>query len=151
LQNEDASSSSSVYVGTGPARDLTVERLVEADQISQLRSGDNSLQFIRVENSNSNVPETFRVSSFTFNSSTICVTQYASTLLSFDLLQGVVKSVCAMMNKQIYQSLDFSRRLPHFLKLEIDDQINLIKQGWNELLILNVAYLSIPVRISFYN
>lgn len=64
-------------------------------------------------------------------------------------MQGVVKSVCAMMNKQIYQSLDFSRRLPHFLKLEIDDQINLIKQGWNELLILNVAYLSIPVRFFF--
>lgn len=64
-QNEDASSSQSVYVGTGPARDLTVERLVEADQISQLRCGDNSLQFIRVENSNTNVPETFRVSSVT--------------------------------------------------------------------------------------
>lgn len=50
-----------------------------------------------------------------------------------------------MINKQIYQALDFSRRLPHFLKLDIKDQINLIKQGWNELIILNVAYLSIEV------
>lgn len=52
-----------------------------------------------------------------------------------------------MVNKQVYQHFDFARRLPHFLKLPQDDQIQLYMSSWNELLILQVAYMSVPVRI----
>jgi hypothetical protein len=53
-----------------------------------------------------------------------------------------------MINKQVYQHYDFERRLPHFAKLPQNDQIQLFKNSWNELLILQVAYMSVPVRIS---
>jgi hypothetical protein len=59
--------------------------------------------------------------------------------------RGAVSSICAMVNKQVYQIVDFARRLPHFLKLKQTDQMYLLKHGWNELLILSVAYLSVPV------
>lgn len=50
-----------------------------------------------------------------------------------------------MVNKQVYQLVDFARRLPHFMKLPRDDQVSLLKGSWNELLIVSVAFLSIPV------
>lgn len=50
-----------------------------------------------------------------------------------------------MVNKQVYQVIDFARRLPHFLKLSPNDQRYLLKNSWNEVLILSVAYLSVPV------
>jgi type III secretory pathway component EscT len=62
-------------------------------------------------------------------------------------LQGPVSSICAMVNKQVYQVIDFARRLPHFLKLSQNDQRYLLKNSWNEVLILTVAYLSVPVSI----
>lgn len=70
FQNEEASSSSSAYIGTGPARDLNTDRLFEADSLSQNhdKNIEGSLQFIRIENSNTTVPETFRVSSSSITS-----------------------------------------------------------------------------------
>lgn len=50
-----------------------------------------------------------------------------------------------MVNKQVYQVIDFARRLPHFLKLSQNDQRYLMKHSWNEVLILSVAYLSTSV------
>lgn len=61
--------------------------------------------------------------------------------------QGAVSSICAMVNKQVYQVIDFARRLPHFLKLSQNDQRYLLKNSWNEVLILTVAYLSVPVSL----
>lgn len=55
-----------------------------------------------------------------------------------------------MVNKQVYQLIDFARRLPHFLKLATDDQKQLLKSSWNELLILSVAYMSIPVSCMIF-
>jgi hypothetical protein len=118
-QNDDLNnSSSSPYIGNGPARDLTLERIVEAEQISELRSGDNAIPYLSVVGTNTMVPPEFR---------------------------GAVSSICAMVNRQVYQVIDFARRLPHFLKLSQNDQMYLLKHGWNELLILTVAYLSVPV------
>lgn len=56
-----------------------------------------------------------------------------------------------MVNKQVYQVVDFARRLPHFLKLPANDQRFLLKHSWNEVLILTVAYLSTPVSFAFVN
>lgn len=65
-QSEDINSPSS-FIGNGPARDLTIDRILEAVQISELRAGENSLQFIRIDSSNMNVPDTFRVSFVVLN------------------------------------------------------------------------------------
>ena len=50
-----------------------------------------------------------------------------------------------MINKQVFQHMDFCRRLPQFTKLPHNDQMYLLKQSLNELLILNIAYMSIQV------
>ncbi|CAO1407858.1 unnamed protein product [Diamesa tonsa] len=104
-------STSTQFIGNGPAKDLTLERIVEADQISELKCGDNAIQFLRVVPTNT---------------------------------MGAVSSICQMVNKQVYQLVDFARRLPHFMKLPRDDQVSLLKGSWNELLIVSVAFLSIP-------
>ena len=54
-----------------------------------------------------------------------------------------------MVNKQVFQHMDFCRRLPHFTKLPHNDQMYLLKQSLNELLILNIAYTSIQVSSNF--
>ena len=50
-----------------------------------------------------------------------------------------------MVNKQIFQLIDFARRLPHFPKLAREDQVMLVKCGWNEVLIASVAFRSVEV------
>lgn len=65
-QNDDLNnSSSSPYIGNGPARDLTLERIVEAEQISELKSGDNAIPYLRVVGSNTMVPPEFKVTDAT--------------------------------------------------------------------------------------
>lgn len=51
-----------------------------------------------------------------------------------------------MANKQLYQLIDYARRMPHFTQLPRDDQVMLLKSGWNELMIASVAWRSIEVR-----
>ena len=51
-----------------------------------------------------------------------------------------------MANRQLYQLIDYARRMPHFPQLPRDDQVMLLKSSWNELLIASVAWRSIEVR-----
>lgn len=50
-----------------------------------------------------------------------------------------------MVNKQLYQLIEYARRTPHFAQLQREDQITLLRAGWNELLIATVAWRSIEV------
>ncbi|XP_070496291.1 protein ultraspiracle [Chironomus tepperi] len=109
-------SSTQSLVNNGPGRDITVERLMEADQMSETRCGDKSIQYLRVSATNTMIPPEYR---------------------------APVSAICAMINKQVFQHMDFCRRLPHFTKLPHNDQMYLLKQSLNELLILNIAYMSI--------
>lgn len=52
-QNDDLNPTSSV-------RDLTVDRIMEAEQISESRTGDNAIPYLRV-GSNSMVPQEYKV------------------------------------------------------------------------------------------
>lgn len=36
---------------------------------------------------------------------------------------------------ECYQIIEWAKEIPHFLQLSLDDQIALLKSGWNELLI----------------
>lgn len=53
-QNDDLNPTSSV-------RDLTVDRIMEAEQISESRTGDNAIPYLRV-GSTSMVPQEYKVS-----------------------------------------------------------------------------------------
>lgn len=55
--------------------------------------------------------------------------------------------MCQMVNKQLYQLVEYARRMPHFSQLQKEDQITLLRSGWNELLIASVAWRSIEVSI----
>ncbi len=63
LKNDDLNNSStnSVFVNNGPARDVTLERLLEADQMSDSKCGDKSIQFLRISSNNTMVPSEYRV------------------------------------------------------------------------------------------
>lgn len=54
-----------------------------------------------------------------------------------------------MANKQLYQLIEYARRMPYFEQLQREDQVTLIRAGWNELLIATVAYRSIAVVLQF--
>lgn len=96
-------------------RDLTIERIIEAEQKAESLSGDNVLPFLRV-GPNSMVQHDYK---------------------------GAVSHLCQMVNKQLFQMVEYARRTPHFTHLQREDQILLLKAGWNELLIANVAWCSI--------
>lgn len=96
-------------------RDLTIERIIEAEEKAEQLSGDNAIAFLRV-GSNSMVQPDYK---------------------------GAVSHLCQMINKQLFQMFEYARRVPHFSQLQREDQIMLLKAGWNELLIANVAWCSI--------
>lgn len=54
-----------------------------------------------------------------------------------------------MVNKQLFQLIEYARRMPHFAQLQREDQITLLRAGWNELLIATVAWRSIEVNNTF--
>lgn len=100
---------------TSSLRDLNIERIVEAEQKSEQICGDNSIMFLRVGQNSMVQPD----------------------------YKGAVSHLCQMVNKQLYQMIEYARRVPHFSQLQRDDQVLLLKAGWNELLIANVAWCSI--------
>lgn len=55
-----------------------------------------------------------------------------------------------MVNKQLYQLIEYARRMPYFIKLEREDQVTLLRASWNELLIATVAWRSIEVNQNNY-
>ncbi|CAD7088564.1 unnamed protein product [Hermetia illucens] len=108
MKNDDLNPTSSV-------RDLTIEKLIEAEDYSETRCGDKAIPYLRVA-SNSTVPNDYK---------------------------GPVSHLCQMVNKQLYQMVEYARRTPHFNQLQTEDKVALLKAGWNELLIANVAWRSI--------
>lgn len=113
LQNEELSQSSNSF--SSNIRDMTSERILEVDQLIESKSGDNAIPYLRV-GPNSMVPQEYK---------------------------GPVSHICQMVNKKVYQALDFARRLPHMSQFAREDQLTLIKNGWIELLIAGVAFQSI--------
>lgn len=100
---------------TSTVKDLTVERILDAEKQSETQNGDNSIPYLRV------------------GTSSMVPTEY----------KGPVSHLCQMVNRQIYQLVDFAKRLPHFTSLQTKDQVMLLKSGWNELLIATVAWRSV--------
>lgn len=53
-----------------------------------------------------------------------------------------------MVNKQLYQLIEYARRMPYFDQLQRDDQVTLIRASLYELLIITVGYRSIAVSFN---
>ncbi|XP_070531649.1 retinoic acid receptor RXR-alpha-B-like isoform X2 [Ptychodera flava] len=57
-----------------------------------------------------------------------------------------VTNICQAADKQLFTLVEWAKRIPHFTELPLDDQVILLRAGWNELLIAAFSHRSIAVR-----
>lgn len=58
----------------------------------------------------------------------------------------VVSNICQAADRHLVQLVEWAKHIPHFTDLPIDDQVVLLKAGWNELLIASFSHRSIGVE-----
>ncbi|KAG7245922.1 hypothetical protein CRUP_038054, partial [Coryphaenoides rupestris] len=49
-------------------------------------------------------------------------------------------------DKQLFALVEWAKRIPHFSELPLDDQVILLRAGWNELLIASFSHRSIALK-----
>ncbi|XP_011641389.1 retinoic acid receptor RXR-alpha-B isoform X2 [Pogonomyrmex barbatus] len=54
--------------------------------------------------------------------------------------------LCAASTEQMYQLVTWAKHIPHFTSLPLEDQVLLLRAGWNELLIAAFSHRSIEVK-----
>uniref|UniRef100_A0A1B6E4Y9 Nuclear receptor subfamily 2 group B member 4 n=2 Tax=Clastoptera arizonana TaxID=38151 RepID=A0A1B6E4Y9_9HEMI len=59
---------------------------------------------------------------------------------------NAVTNICHATDKQLVQLVEWAKHIPHFTSLPIDDQVLLLRSGWNELLIAAFSHRSIDVK-----
>lgn len=57
-----------------------------------------------------------------------------------------MQNICQAADRQLYQLVEWAKHIPHFTELPIEDQVVLLKAGWNELLIAGFSHRSIDVK-----
>lgn len=57
-----------------------------------------------------------------------------------------VTNICQTADKQLYALVEWAKRIPHFCELPLDDQVILLRAGWNELLIASFSHRSIGLK-----
>lgn len=57
-----------------------------------------------------------------------------------------VTNICQAADKQLFTLVEWAKRIPHFSELGLDDQVILLRAGWNELLIASFSHRSISVK-----
>ncbi|XP_039590963.1 retinoic acid receptor RXR-gamma-B isoform X1 [Polypterus senegalus] len=57
-----------------------------------------------------------------------------------------VTNICQAADKQLFTLVEWAKRIPHFSELPIDDQVILLRAGWNELLIASFSHRSVSVK-----
>ncbi|KAL5011487.1 hypothetical protein ScPMuIL_010038 [Solemya velum] len=63
-----------------------------------------------------------------------------------DVQKDAVTNICQAADKQLFTLVDWAKHIPHFTDLPLDDQVLLLRAGWNELLIAAFSYRSVAVR-----
>lgn len=103
------------FMTNSVSRDFSIERIIEAEQRAETQCGDRALTFLRVGPYSTVQPD----------------------------YKGAVSALCQVVNKQLFQMVEYARMMPHFAQVPLDDQVILLKAAWIELLIANVAWCSI--------
>ncbi|XP_036983539.1 retinoic acid receptor RXR-alpha isoform X1 [Artibeus jamaicensis] len=57
-----------------------------------------------------------------------------------------VTNICHAADKQLFTLVEWAKRIPRFSELPLDDQVILLRAGWNELLIASFSHRSIAVK-----
>uniref|UniRef100_A0A0C9QI16 Nuclear receptor subfamily 2 group B member 4 n=1 Tax=Fopius arisanus TaxID=64838 RepID=A0A0C9QI16_9HYME len=58
---------------------------------------------------------------------------------------NALSSICNATNKQLFQLVEWAKHIPHFTSLPLEDQVLLLRAGWNELLIAAFSHRSMDV------
>ena len=59
---------------------------------------------------------------------------------------AAMSSICQATDKQLFQLVEWAKHIPHFTELPLDDQVVLLRAGWNELLIAAFSHRSVGVK-----
>ncbi|XP_020295362.1 retinoic acid receptor RXR-alpha-B isoform X2 [Pseudomyrmex gracilis] len=63
-----------------------------------------------------------------------------------DAYENAVSHICNATNNQLFQLVAWAKHIPHFTSLPLEDQVLLLRAGWNELLIAAFSHRSIDVK-----
>ncbi|KAK2191811.1 hypothetical protein NP493_45g08003 [Ridgeia piscesae] len=63
-----------------------------------------------------------------------------------DAQKDAVTNICQAADKQLFTLVEWAKMIPHFSELPVDDQVILLRAGWNELLIAGFSHRSIAVK-----
>jgi len=61
-------------------------------------------------------------------------------------VDSAMQNICHATDKQLLQLVEWAKHIPHFTSLPLDDQVLLLRTGWNELLIAAFSHRSVEVR-----
>ncbi|XP_026276637.1 retinoic acid receptor RXR-alpha-B isoform X5 [Frankliniella occidentalis] len=61
-------------------------------------------------------------------------------------IENAMTNICQATNRQLFQLVDWAKNIPHFVSLPLEDQVLLLRAGWNELLIAAFSHRSIDVE-----
>uniref|UniRef100_UPI00398EC2C7 retinoic acid receptor RXR-gamma-A-like isoform X3 n=1 Tax=Pristiophorus japonicus TaxID=55135 RepID=UPI00398EC2C7 len=75
----------------------------------------------------------------------VCSTDYLPPLFLLNS-NDPVTNICQAADKQLFTLVEWAKRIPHFSDLPLDDQVILLRAGWNELLIASFSHRSISVK-----
>ncbi|XP_034243776.1 retinoic acid receptor RXR-alpha-B isoform X4 [Thrips palmi] len=75
------------------------------------------------------------------------VERWNKAIASFGCVsQNAMTNICQATNRQLFQLVDWAKNIPHFASLPLEDQVLLLRAGWNELLIAAFSHRSIDVE-----
>lgn len=63
-----------------------------------------------------------------------------------DTQKDAVTNICQAADKQLITLVEWAKRIPHFTELPLEDQVILLRAGWNELLIAAFSHRSTVVK-----
>ncbi|ERE72855.1 retinoic acid receptor RXR-gamma-like protein [Cricetulus griseus] len=63
-----------------------------------------------------------------------------------DQTNDPVTNICHAADKQLFTLVEWAKRIPHFSDLTLEDQVILLRAGWNELLIASFSHRSVSVQ-----
>ncbi|XP_062322703.1 retinoic acid receptor RXR-beta-B isoform X2 [Osmerus eperlanus] len=63
-----------------------------------------------------------------------------------EIPHDAVTNICQTADKQLFALVEWAKRIPHFSELPLDDQVILLRAGWNELLIASFSHRSIALK-----
>ncbi|CAD5121415.1 DgyrCDS9935 [Dimorphilus gyrociliatus] len=63
-----------------------------------------------------------------------------------DVQKEPMVNICQAADSQLFNLVEWAKRIPHFVELPIDDQVTLLRTGWNELLIASFAHRSTVIE-----